>query len=267
MFYYIEKSIIDNKQKIINSFNLNNYPDIIKKKVNLLEHFKKYLYNTNKNENIITTNKINENNNKTEPFTYVNTWKKNKDCFLFRLTDRKTFQSIFNDKIEIILNSDSKTAVYVDKNKTRYIFHMNAAMKSSNKEMVEKLKYIKKILENMLKENKEKKNTIHDDIEHNYISKQLTTFDSSKNIREEDKIKIEFTSIDQAIINLSILCIKTDNFSKIRNLLLKEYPELKKSKFYFLVNGGVVEESKTIEGNKIKNDSKILIADQNSFYF
>ena len=105
------------------------------------------------------------------------------------------------------------------------------------------------------------------DIEHNYISKQLTTFDSSKNIREEDKIKIEFTSIDQAIINLSILCIKTDNFSKIRNLLLKEYPELKKSKFYFLVNGGVVEESKTIEGNKIKNDSKILIADQNSFYF
>ena len=89
--------------------------------------------------------------------------RKIKIVFFFRFTDRKTFQSIFNDKTEIILNSDSKTTVYVDKNKTRYIFHTNAVMKSSNKEMVEKLKYIKKILENMLKENKKKKNTIHDE--------------------------------------------------------------------------------------------------------
>ena len=85
MFYYIEKAVIDNKQKIINSYNLNNYPNIIKKKVILLEHFKKYLYNTNKNENFITSNKINENNNKNEPFTYVNKWMKNKDCFFFQI--------------------------------------------------------------------------------------------------------------------------------------------------------------------------------------
>ena len=119
----------------------------------------------------------------------------------------------------------------------------------------------------MVNKNKENTNIIHDDIDNSYISNQLTTFDSFKNIREEDKIKIEFTSVDQTIINLSILCLKTDHFSKIRNLLLKEYPDLKNSNFYFLANGGVVEESKTIEGNKIKNDSKILIADQNSFYF
>ena len=125
----------------------------------------------------------------------------------------------------------------------------------------------KKIIEHLLKKIKENKNIIHDDIDHNYISKQLTTFESLKNIREEDKIKIEFTSVDQTIINLSILCLKTDYFSTIRNLLLKEYPELKNNNFYFLANGGVVEESKTIEENKIKNDSKILIADQNSFYF
>ena len=126
-------------------------------------------------------------------------------------------------------------------------------MESSNKEMVKKLEYAKKLLLNLLNKNKEKEN-IHDDIEHNYISKQITTFDSSQNIREEDKIKIEFTSVDQVIINLSILCMKTDKFSIIRNLLLKEYPELKNSNFFFLTNGGVVEESKTIEENKIRTD-------------
>ena len=80
----------------------------------------------------------------------TNGWKI-KIVFFFRFTDSKTFQSIFNDKSEIILNSNNKTAVYVDKNKTRYIFHMNAAMKSSNKEMVEKLKYIKKNIRKYVK--------------------------------------------------------------------------------------------------------------------
>ena len=184
----------------------------------------------------------------------------------FRLSN-KMIQFIFNDKTELILSSGEKLVVYVDKNKSRSFFHFSSAMESSNKEMVKRLDYAKQILEYMLNKNKENKNNIHEDIEHNYISKQLTTFDSFKNIREEDKIKIEFTSVDQTINNLSILCLKTDNFSTIRNLLLKEYSELKNSNFYFLANGNVVEESKTIEGNKIKNDSKILIADQNSFYF
>jgi len=71
----------------------------------------------------------------------------------------------------------------------------------------------------MVNKNKENTNIIHDDIDNSYISKQLTTFDSFKNIREEeDKIKIEFTSVDQTIINLSILCLKADHFSTIRNL-------------------------------------------------
>ena len=263
MFYYIERAIIDNKKEIINSYNLNNYPDIIKKKVILLEHFKKYLFNVNNNKNI-RTNKMNENDNKNEPFTYVKKWYKAEDCIYFRLTN-KIFQFIFNDKTEIIISSPNKIVIYEDNNKSRNIFHLSTAMESSNKEMVKKLEYAKKLLLNLLNKNKEKEN-IHDDIEHNYISKQITTFDSSQNIREEDKIKIEFTSVDQVIINLSILCMKTDKFSIIRNLLLKEYPELKNSNFFFLTNGGVVEESKTIEENKIRTDSKILIADQNSFY-
>jgi len=266
MFYYIEKEIVDNKKEILNTYNLNNYPNVLKKKVILLEHFKNYLLNENKNENIIKTKKINENNNENEPFTYVRKWLRTRHSFVFRLSN-KVIQFIFNDKTEIILNSGEKLVVYVDKNNSRSIFPLSSALENSNKEMVKRLDYAKKILEHMLNKHKEKTNIMRDDIDNNYSSKQLTTFDSFKNIREEDKIKIEFTSVDQTIINLSILCLKTDQFSKIRNLLLNEYPDLKNNNFYFLANGGVVEESKTIEGNKIKNDSKILIADQNSFYF
>ena len=266
IFYYLEREIIDDKKEILNSYNLNNYPNVIKKKVILLEHFKNYLLNETKNEDIIKTKKMNENNNENEPFTYVKKWTRTKHSVFFILPNKKV-QFIFNDKTELILSSGEKLVVYVDKNKSRSFFHFSSAMESSNKEMVKRLDYAKQILEYMLNKNKENKNNIHEDIEHNYISKQLTTFDSFKNIREEDKIKIEFTSVDQTINNLSILCLKTDNFSTIRNLLLKEYSELKNSNFYFLANGNVLEETKTIEENKIKNDSKILIADQNSFYF
>ena len=55
IFYYLEKEIVDNKKETLNSYNLNNYPNVIKNKVILLEHFKNYLFNVNKNENIIKT--------------------------------------------------------------------------------------------------------------------------------------------------------------------------------------------------------------------
>ena len=94
----------------------------------------------------------------------------------------------------------------------------------------------------------------------------MTTFNSTEKIKEEDKINIEFTSIDQTIIDLSILCKKNDTFNTVKNVILNNYPELKDRKIYFLVNGGIVEEMETIEQNKIKINSKILIADENSFY-
>lgn len=59
---------------------------------------------------------------------------------------------------------------------------------------------------------------------------------------------------------------KKDIFNTIKNIILKEYPAFKNKSIYFLVNGGIVEELKTIEENNIKTNSAILIADQDSFY-
>ena len=40
---------------------------------------------------------------------------------------------------------------------------------------------------------------------------------------------------------------------------MNEYPELKNKIIFFLVNGCIVEEFKTLEQNKIRNNNKILI--------
>ena len=264
VFYY-KKNVPKDITSSMECFNMNNYPEHLKKKVTLLKEFQKYLIK--ENENVIRTNKINENDNKNEPFTFVITWRRIERGNLFRLTNKIT-QFIFNDKTEIILsNNNQKLCIFTDKNKEKTILPIATAIKSSNKEMVEKLEYLKNILTEMLNKRKEKDmKNLQDDNASNNKSKKLTTFNSIEKIKEEDKINIEFTSIDQTIIDLSILCKKNDTFNTVKNLILNNYPELKDRNIYFLVNGGIVEEIKTLEQNKIKTNSKILIADENSFY-
>ena len=230
----------------------------------MFERFKNYL--VKENENIIKTNIIKESDNKNKPYTFVFKWQKTRHAFLFRLTNKVT-QIIFNDKAEIILDSVSKLCIFTDENKVKTISPISSALQNSNTEMVKRLDYTKKILIVMLNKGKEKEmKNLQEDNASNNKSKALTTFNLTEKIKEEDKINIEFTSIDQAIVDLSILCKKTDSFNKVKNLILNNYPELKNKNIYFLVNGGIVEEIKTLEQNKIRTNSKILIADENSFY-
>ena len=266
-FYYEERSIIDNTKEIIEFHQLNNYPDVLKKKVTLLKYFKNYLLKDNKD--IIKTNKINENNNQNEPFTYVRRWMKTELATMFRLTN-KIVHFFFVDKTEIIMVTNSKTVIYVNEKRERYLDHVKNAINSNDPAFYKKLIHAKRILQKILdknkaKENIEKKNSI-EDTDFNKKSKQLTTFNLCENVKEEEKMIIQFNSVNQTIINFSIICKKKDNFKIVKNILFKEYPELKKSKIFFLVNGCIVDEIKTLEENRIKTNANILIADQESFY-
>ena len=70
---------------------------------------------------------------------------------------------------------------------------------------------------------------------------------------------INFTSADQ-LIHYPMVCYDSDNFSKIEEELFTEFPELKKKKnLYYIANGGIVDRSATIEKNKIKKGTNILI--------
>ena len=82
---------------------------------------------------------------------------------------------------------------------------------------------------------------------------------SKKNLVNIDELlTIQIKSIDQKV-DIAYTCQKNDIFSRIEEKLYKEYPEFKDLNTYFTVNGNLVDSSKTMTDNKIRNKDKILL--------
>ena len=76
--------------------------------------------------------------------------------------------------------------------------------------------------------------------------------------KNERPIAVIFSSTDQQI-HYAISCYKSDIFSTIVNELYEEYPKLKSKNIYFIAGGNAIDMSLTLEQNKIKNSTTILI--------
>ena len=91
-------------------------------------------------------------------------------------------------------------------------------------------------------------------------SKRKTLFTQkiiSFSLKSDEKImKIMFISYDESIY-YSVICKKTDIFSKIETLLYDRYPEYKNYNTYFIANGNIINKNKSLEDNKI-NSSDII---------
>lgn len=74
----------------------------------------------------------------------------------------------------------------------------------------------------------------------------------------KNSINIIFKSVDQKI-NYSLDCKETDKFNNLMYLLYEKYPDYKKVKNYFMVNGLKINKSYTIKENGIKNDDVIML--------
>ena len=118
----------------------------LNKKVILLQHFKAYLLEEDKNAPI--ERKESENIDE-KHYVYVKKWMKTKHAILFRLSN-KIVQVSFLDQTEIILSSETKIVTYLDKKGVRSTFALNTALDSNNYEMTKRLKYTKQILMHML---------------------------------------------------------------------------------------------------------------------
>ena len=166
-FFYIERRVSD-KQEIITSYSMDDYPKELQKKVTLLNHFKNYLEGeTNSSETQTTTSQENnngennsENQNKEQekdkkPFTYVKKWMRTRHAIMFRLSN-KIVQVCFQDKTEIILSSESRVVTYCNKKGERMTYPLSTALEMSNYEMTKRLKYTKDILTHMLTMNQQK---------------------------------------------------------------------------------------------------------------
>jgi polo-like kinase 1 len=151
-FSYIEKRQSD-KQDIVTSHNINDYPKELQKKVTLLHHFRSYLEGE-QNKEVLNDEELNKNDdeNKLNNFVYVKKWMRTKHAIMFRLSN-KIVQVCFQDHTEIILSSESRVVTYVNKKGERSTYPLSSALDSNNMEMTKRLKYTKDILTHMLTNN------------------------------------------------------------------------------------------------------------------
>jgi len=145
-FNFIDRRATD-KQEIVSTHTLTDYPKDLTKKVTLLQHFRGYLEGEVKNENVQEMN-IDESKNN----VYVKKWMRTRHAIMFRLSN-KIVQVCFQDHTEIILSSESRVVTYVNKNAERSTYPLNTALDSNNYEMTKRLKYTKDILTHMLTQN------------------------------------------------------------------------------------------------------------------
>ena len=145
-FIYIERNSQEKTEIITPHVFSEEFSKDLNKKVILLQHFKAYLLEEDKNTPI--ERKESENIDE-KHYVYVKKWMKTKHAILFRLSN-KIVQVSFLDQTEIILSSETKIVTYMDKKGQLSTYPLNTALDSNNNEMTKRLKYTKQILMHML---------------------------------------------------------------------------------------------------------------------
>ena len=145
-FIYIERNSAEKTEIITPHVFSEEFSKDLNKKVILLQHFKAYLLEEDKNTPI--ERKESENIDE-KHYVYVKKWMKTKHAILFRLSN-KIVQVSFLDQTEIILSSETKIVTYMDKKGQLSTYPLNTALDSNNYEMTKRLKYTKQILMHML---------------------------------------------------------------------------------------------------------------------
>jgi polo-like kinase 1 len=79
----------------------------------------------------------------------VKKWLATKHAVMFRLSN-KIVQVDFRDKTRILLASETKVVMYLDKKGEKSSYPLATALESSNAEMVKRLRYTKEILTQMM---------------------------------------------------------------------------------------------------------------------
>ena len=91
--------------------------------------------------------------------------------------------------------------------------------------------------------------------------KDIDFISFSKNdiiFNDEEKIKINFSSIDQKI-NYSLFCTNFEVFAEVEEKLYQKFPQYRETNNCFFSNGTQILRFKTIEENKLKNDKTVIL--------
>ena len=84
-------------------------------------------------------------------YVYVKRYKATEHAISFNLNN-KICQTVFNDKTEIILNTHTYFLTYIDKRGTKKKYPLDTEFDSNDYQMKKRLKYVKRLLGNMIQE-------------------------------------------------------------------------------------------------------------------
>ena len=151
-FFYIkentkEKGIIVKEHKFI-----ENFDEDLNKKIIILENFKAYLLEENKNspiekKEIEYLDIIN--------YVYVKRWMRTKHAIFFRLNN-KIMQFKFLDQTELIWHYDNKLVIYKDSKGQSYTYSISGTLDSKHNEIIKYLGSAGYIIKLILKKNGQK---------------------------------------------------------------------------------------------------------------
>ena len=154
---------------------------------------------------------------------------------------------------------DTKNQVKEEKNSKNELNRKLTLYKNKSLNQTAKINSMQTDIDNLKIKNKQNYDKII-----NYLEEIKIKDDEIKNlnlkakeIKRDKLITITFTSAIQE--NNIVICHSNDIFSDIAEKLFQKYPSLIPDKVYFLYEGKVVEKNKSVLSNDIKDNSKILI--------
>ena len=134
-------------------------------------------------------------------------------------------------------------------------------LENKNKQLEEELKDERKLVKKL----KEKISSQKDlqkiiDSKNKEIEELKSNNNLLYNIKPGEKAySINFISIDQKIVNYSLICKNTDIFVKLEQQLYEDYPEYKDKETYFMKNATKIKRFKSLEENKIKKNDILTL--------
>ena len=154
--------------------------------------------------------------------------------------------------------NDLEKELKQEKNKNKLLEENIIILKNK---LVEKNNYEKDLIKNIEMKNANINNLnkiiLEKEKNINILETKLRRFPFELN-KEEKIMSVIFTTLDQKFY-YSIICKNTDRFNIIENKLYNAYSEYSKTNNFFIVNGSRINEMKTLEENKIKNNDIIIL--------
>lgn len=140
-FQYIYRDAVT-KEQSYNKYSFDEYPATLKKKVTLLDHFRKHLVGK-------------EAENEKESGVIVKKWLGTDHAIVFKLSNN-LIQVNFTDRTELLLCSDSNTVVFTDKSQIATSYALDRALDYGNQELKYRIKYTKEVMNTLSQANSDK---------------------------------------------------------------------------------------------------------------